>query len=98
LGLKLSKLASDEKLLKVCQSKGLRVLLAWELLAPGYQKVEELQKCCSRRRRRRRRRRRKRSCNNIAGLESTVCPCAAEPWEKKKNQKQQEGMSVNLVP
>jgi hypothetical protein len=92
LGLKLLKLASDEKLLKVCQSKGLRVLHAWELLAPRYQKVEELQKCCSRRRRR------KRSCNNIAGLESTVCPCAAEPWEKKKNQKQQEGMSVNLVP
>lgn len=93
MGLKLSKLASDEKLLKVCQSKGLRVLLAWELLAPGYQKVEELQKCCSSRRRKR-----KRSCNNIAGLESTVCPCAAEPWEKKKNQKQQEGMSVKLVP
>jgi hypothetical protein len=94
LGLKLLKLASDGKLLKVCQSKGLRVLLAWELLAPRYQKVEELQTGCSRRRRRRR----KRSCNNIAGLESTVCPCAAEPGEKKKNQKQQEGMSVNLVP
>jgi hypothetical protein len=54
-------------------------LLAWELLAPRYQKVEELQKCGSRRRK-------KRSCNNIAGLESTVCPCAAKPWEKKKNQ------------
>jgi len=93
LGLKLLKLESDGKLLKVCQSKGLRVLLAWELLAPRYRKVEELQPCCSRRRRRR-----KRSCNNIAGLESTVCPCAAEPGEKKKNQKQQEGMSVNLVP
>lgn len=91
MGLKLLKLASDEKLLKLCQSKGLRVLVAWELLAPRYQKVEELQKCRSRRRR-------KRSCTNIAGLESTVCPCAAEPWEKKKNQKQQEGMSVNLVP
>jgi len=64
--------------------------LLGELLAPGYQKVEELQKCCSRRR--------KRSCNNIAGLESTVCPCAAEPWRKRKNRKQQEGMSVNLVP
>jgi hypothetical protein len=33
LGLKLLKLVSDEKLLKLCQSKGLRVLLAWGIIS-----------------------------------------------------------------